>query len=366
MTSHMTMRRSSLVAVGVLLAVQSACGTSTSSPTLKASASPVPSEVASPTPEAATWSVGDLADPPTLLDPLPTGDVGDVGPLAASLYWGGEVRSGDGGRRGLTVGHLDGTHRLMIDLGDSPRWDGMEIISGTRQGVVLVAVQRQSAWGLQTIDVNRGMVRQIVEVGEDLWDAAIDPQAATAYWFVGGDEPTSGVWRMDLASGEIARVLAPDPVARAGAFALAAAVRPLGQLAVSDDGQMAVLECYHDCRLRIVDLATGEAQDVAAPAYVGQELLGFVPAGIAFWGGCVLLPGGRVSDERCPDPDGEEAALETMQAMGFHVELPAGWMLDVEPLPNAPVMSFGVTVVAVSEQTGDRIPLRAIGTVHGQ
>lgn len=41
-------------------------------------------------------------------------------------------------------------------------------------------------------------------------------------------------------------------------------------------------------------------------------------------------------------------------------------MLDVEPLPDAPVMSFDVTVVAVSAQTGERIPLHAIGTVHGQ
>jgi hypothetical protein len=274
----MVIRRASVVAAGMLLAIQSACGASATTPT-GASLPPTPTEIASPTPQAVTWPAGDAADPPTLLDPLPTGEVGDVGPLAEAVYWGGELRTGAGEMPGIIFGYLDGTHRLLVDLGNSPRWDGLDIISGSQRGVVLVAVQRQFAWGLQTIDVASGEVRQLVEVGSDLMDAVIDPQATTAFWLVSGDEPMSGVWRMDLASGEIDRVLEPDPVARAGGIILAAAVRPLGQLAVSDNGQLAVLECYHDCRLRLVNLATGTHRDFAAPAYVGQELLGFVPGG---------------------------------------------------------------------------------------
>jgi hypothetical protein len=73
-----------------------------------------------------------------------------------------------------------------------------------------------------------------------------------------------------------------------------------------------------------------------------------------------------VSDQSCPDPDGAEAALEAMEGMGFGVELPEGWIVDVERVPNSPLMSFDQMVLAVSSETGERIRLRAIGTVHGQ
>jgi hypothetical protein len=282
------------------------------------------------------------------------------------VYWGGEQRSGAGDWTGLILGHLDGTHRILVDLGTSPRWDGLPIISGPAHGVVLVAVQRGSEWGLQTVDVGTGEVRQIVQVASDLWDAAIDPDASAVYWLVGGAEPTSGVWRMRLASGEIDRVLEPDPVARGSGNVLAAAVQRLGQLAVSGDGQLAVLECYHDCRLRLVDLATGHFRDFAGAAAIPQELMGFVPAGVALWGGCILLPSGVVSERRCPDPDGAEAALEAEEAMYFGVELPAGWMLEVQPVPDAPMMSFEVMALAVSTETGEQIRLNALGTLHGQ
>jgi hypothetical protein len=361
----MVIRRVSVVAAGMLLAIQSACGASATTPT-GASLPPTPTEIASPTPQAVTWPAGDAADPPTLLDPLPASVVGDVGAVGESVYWGGELRTGAGEMPGIIFGYLDGTHRLLVDLGNSPRWDGLDIISGSQRGVVLVAVQRQFVWGLQTVDVARGEVRQRVEVGGELWDAAIDPDGSAAYWFVGGDSPTAGVWRMDLASGEIDHVLEPDPVARAGGIILAAAVRPLGQLAVSDNGKLAVLECYHDCRLRLVNLATGTHTDFAAPAHVGQELLGFVPGGISFWGGCILLPSGTIRDRRCTDPGGTAAALEAEEAMYIGVQLPAGWMLKVEPVPDAPIMTFEMAAVAVSIETGERVPLRALGTLHGQ
>jgi hypothetical protein len=266
----------------------------------------------------------------------------------------------------LIAGHLDGTHRIAVDLGRSPRWDGRPILSASQRGIILVAVERESVWGLQLVDVDRGEVRQLVEVQVELWDAAVNPEATEVYWLVGGNGTWSGVWRMSLASGQIDRVLEPEPVARAGGNALAAAVRPLGQLAVSDDGRLAVLECYHECRLRLVDLATGAYQDVAAPAHVGQELLGFVPEGVALWGGCVLLPSVVVSDRRCPDTDGSVVALESQEAMGFGARLPAGWMVEVKPVPHAPIMSFDSMVLARSTATGDRIRLRAIGIVHGQ
>jgi hypothetical protein len=80
----------------------------------------------------------------------------------------------------------------------------------------------------------------------------------------------------------------------------------------------------------------------------------------------VLLPSGEVRDDRCPDPDGAVAALEAQDAMGFHVELPAGWTLDVDPVPDAPIMSFATMALAVSSETGERIRLRVLGTLHGQ
>jgi hypothetical protein len=231
---------------------------------------------------------------------------------------------------------------------------------------VLVAVQRGGgAWGLQTVDVHSGEVQQIVEIGRDLWDAALDPAATAAYWLTSGESPTGGVWRMDLATGEIRRVLDGDPVARSG-IVLAAGVQPLGQLAVSDDGHLAVLECYHACRLRLVDLLAGTHEDYPAPADVGQQLIGFVPAGIAFWGGCIELPIGTVTHARCPDPDGRLVALEAELAMGFGVELPSGWSLEVVPVPDAPIMSFDSMALARSETTSEVVRLRVLGTLHGQ
>jgi hypothetical protein len=313
-----------------------------------------------------TWSAGDPAEPATSLPPLPARTIGDVDPLGEAALWGGEVRAGAHGRPGLILGHLDGTHRVLLDLGESPRWDGASIISGPASGVVLVAVQRGTGWGLQTVSLDTGEVRQLIEVDANLWDAVLDPSARAAYWLYGGEASNGGVWRIDLVTGAIDRVLEPDPVARDNGTVLAAAVRQLGQLAISEKGdQLAVLECFHECRLRLVDLAAGSFQDYDPPASTGQELVGFVPAGIDFWGGCIRLPSGEVS-ERCPDPDGAAAALEAEQAMGFGVELPAGWMLEVEPVPDAPIMSFDSMALAVSTETGVRIRLRAIGTVHGQ
>jgi hypothetical protein len=363
----MATHRAIVIAACLLALAQSSCGTASTAPVSDASLTPslAPPTSPSPSPEAASWPVGEPADSPLRLDPLPPDLVGDVGPLGASVYWGGELSAGAEEMPGIIFGYLDGSHRLLIDPGNSPRWDGTPIVSVSRRGVVLLTVQRQSVWGLQIVDVASGEVRQIVEVGGELWDAVIHPDGSAAYWLVGGDSPTGGVWRMDLASGEIDRVLEPDPVARTGGNVLAAAVRPLGQLAVSD-GRLAVLECYHDCRLRLLNLANGSYRDYPAPAYTGQELLGFAPGGIAFSGGCVLLPSGTIRERRCTDPTGAVAALKSQVAMGFHVELPDGWMLRVEPVPDAPIMTFEMTAVAVSTETGDRVPLRVLGTLHGQ
>jgi hypothetical protein len=292
--------------------------------------------------------------------------VGKIGPLGPAAEWGGQLRTGAAGRPGFIIGHLDGSHRILIDVGASPRWDGSPIISGPARGIVLLAVRRVSGWGLQTVSADTGEVQQLVEVDGELWDAVIDPDARAAYWLVGGTSVHSGVWRMDLRSRQITQVLEADPVAGLGGAILAAAKRPLGQLAASVDGQLAVLECYQGCRLRLVDLTTGHFEDFSPPAFVGQSLLGFVPSGIAFWGGCISLPSGAISEQRCPDQDGSVAALEAQRAMGFGVELPVGWQLEVTRVPNSPPLGFDMMAVARSVSTSEELPLRVFGTLHGQ
>ena len=119
----MIRRGGSILAIVYMLVVTSACGSSLTPTPPSPTPGPTATEIAVQTPAALEWSIGDPADAPTLLDPLPDRLVGDVGPLGNAVYRGGEVRRGARGRPGLILGHLDGTHRILVDLGRSPRWD---------------------------------------------------------------------------------------------------------------------------------------------------------------------------------------------------------------------------------------------------
>jgi hypothetical protein len=267
----------------------------------------------------------------------------------------------------LSVGHLDGTHRARIDLVASPRPDGLTIVSGPANGRVLYVIERDGGFGIQVIDVNSGRVRQLAQLESDLTDAALDPEGRTAYWLVLGDSPSGGLWRADIESGHIERILGPDPGARpTGGVSLSATRIALGQVTFSEDGRrIAILDCDQACGLRVLDLPTGEVQAFAVQS-IGQDLLGFAADGVAFWGQCLHLPGGDVTDRQCPalDESARRAAIQSTFQAG--AELPRGWSLRMRAVAGAPPMTFALMMIAKPANGASSIRLRALGTFSGQ
>lgn len=190
----------------------------------------------------------------------------------------------------------------------------------------------------------------------------IDPDGRYAYWLTLNDESQGGVWRADIETGQIERLLVPAPTASRSGIVLAAVIEPLGKLALSDDGRrLAILECQRGrCVLRVLELSTGLVQEFSVEGS-GQELRGFATGGEAVDLGyrCVVLASGQVTSSRACRRDEATARAEIAFGFSAGVELPSGWSLDMSRAPGSAPMSFELVLSARSRVATTSIRLAA-------
>lgn len=309
----------------------------------------------------------------------------------------------------LVIGTLDGKVTAKIDAGLDGEWEFTMSGTGVSRWATAPAAGRVLWAGgtdLHLVDVDSGEDRIVYRAPEAIDHGALSPDGSSAFVAL-RDEPDSwSVWRIDLESAAEPEKLraAPSAGVAATGIVLARTASIFVRVAVAPDGAtLAVEECGSLCRIWTMDLSTGAARQYAAAEDAGVwPLLGVIGDVVvdsqAFnlgsgersdgycvpalqsdgtpvlvcreedgsplqWGGDVIDPRTGAS-RRAPVEAGREVALVTGQDVGRGysvVELPAGWILAIEQMPSESEDACNGGYVAWNIDTGDLVPLPALG-----
>jgi hypothetical protein len=267
----------------------------------------------------------------------------------------------------LRVGSADGTITARIKTGNMWFRSTARVVRGPVAGEVLYGRTVDDGIDLHLVAASTGVDRVVGRIPATAQDAVIEPGSGAIYW-IDGSPDHGGVWRLDVATGERALVLARVEVAAAPSGAvLAATVEPSAQLAISADGQrLAALWCgVERCILQLVRLADGAVDAMELVPMRNGPMFGFVDEHVvSLAGACADVAAQRLIEQDCAAGDAFTFAAIWAESLQLGAELPAGWRLGATPVPNAEPMM--VQPVAVPLAGGSPIPLQAlgIGTAH--
>jgi len=298
-------------------------------------------------------------------EPTPTASPVTELDFASTGWWrlGWIAELSDDAPPSLRAGTLDGRVTAEIPTGDL--WQdqlGFTGVRGPVNGLVLYGHVVEAGVEFHLVSAITGVDRVVGQLPGSVADVVLSPDGSLV-WLETTGHP--GVWRRDPESGAVQQLLAAVQVARfAPGIVLAAPIQPRTQLAMSADGRwVAALWCgLIDCELRALNLE--EKSLVRAGFAAPVDLGGFGALGVAVGSHCVSLPGGRVEDGGCGQPDQFAWAADMARNAQAGVELPSGWLWGTRLAAGAEPMSFELEAVALPPND-EPIVLDALGHFAG-
>ena len=321
-----------------------------------ASESPSPSVSGSPSPE------------PSTSHPEPSGSTAPLDVASVPIWRLGWTDGAAMQEDGLRVGMADGAVSAHIaTLGMWLERSKLEIVRGPAAGQVLYGRELVGGIDLHLVDAASGVDRVVVRVPRRTQDAELAPDGSALYW-IDGSAANGGTWRLDLATGERSLLLPRVQVAAVPDGAVVAAVaEPRAQLAVSADGtRLAALWCgVERCLLQVLRFGDDAIEGMQL-VEIWHELLGFAGDQVALGGACADVAAQVLRNGDCEHPDATAYAAYLSLNLHMGAELPAGWALEIVPVPDAEPMSFQLQAVAVPDGGGAPVTLEALGVLAGQ